>query len=159
MSKTAQGQRTPTSTGPATSPLLPHEDASADDHGRPPGASSRVGTGSTAPTSVTERVSEAAPPGSRSHSNAPATSPWPATNPAEPEEPHGRYELAFPGGEGGADLVVVSRIGRMGPGGHPVYEDATGIVQAEISDQAEVRILATGGGQDAVPGMVARPLA
>ncbi|OKI42046.1 hypothetical protein CG724_11470 [Streptomyces sp. CB02120-2] len=67
--------------------------------------------------------------------------------------------MAFPGGEGGADLVVVSRIGRMGPGGHPVYEDATGIVQAEISDQAEVRILATGGGQDAVPGVVARPLA
>lgn len=80
-------------------------------------------------------------------------------NPAVPEEPPDRYELAFPGGEAGADLVEVSRIGRTGPGGHPVYEDATGIVQAEISDQAEVRILATGGGQEAVSGVVARPLA
>ncbi|MFF3214234.1 DUF6296 family protein [Streptomyces sp. NPDC002886] len=117
-----------------------------------------MGTGSTAPPSDPERVGEANPPGSRSRSSDPAKLPRPALGPAEPEEPRDRYELAFPGGEAGADLVEVSRISRAGPGGHPVYEDATGIVQAEISDQAEVRILATGGGQEAVSGVLARPL-
>ncbi|MFE5721816.1 DUF6296 family protein [Streptomyces erythrochromogenes] len=113
-----------------------------DDHGRLPGAPSRTGTGSTAAPSDTERVREA------------------NTRPAEPEGPRQRYELAFPGGsEGGQDLVEVTRISRTGPGGHPVYEDATGIVRAEISEQAEVRILATGGQQESIRGVVARPLA
>ncbi|WP_443065744.1 DUF6296 family protein [Streptomyces sp. NBC_00503] len=54
-----------------------------------------------------------------------------------------RYELVFPGGlEGGQDTVEVTVTGRTGPGGHPIYEDATGIVQAEISDRSEVRVLA-----------------
>ncbi|MEU7553666.1 DUF6296 family protein [Streptomyces sp. NPDC044571] len=59
-----------------------------------------------------------------------------------------RYELIFSEGpEGGEDVVVVAPNGQTGPGGHPVYEDATGIVRAEISDQGEVRILASGGAQ------------
>ncbi|WUG90891.1 DUF6296 family protein [Streptomyces sp. NBC_00454] len=71
-----------------------------------------------------------------------------------------RYELVFPGGlEGGQDTVEVTVTGRTGPGGHPIYEDATGIVQAEISDRSEVRVLATGAGQDPAHGVTARPLA
>ncbi|MBT2406182.1 MULTISPECIES: DUF6296 family protein [unclassified Streptomyces] len=61
-----------------------------------------------------------------------------------------RYELVFDGAEPGAeagDSVVVSRTEQTGPGGHPVYADATGIVRAEISDQGEVRMLASGGHQ------------
>jgi hypothetical protein len=71
-----------------------------------------------------------------------------------------RYELLFPGGpEGGPDdVVVVSRTEQSGPGGHPVYTDATGIVRAEISDRGEVRILPSGGGQQPAHGVRARPL-
>ncbi|MFE6852493.1 DUF6296 family protein [Streptomyces sp. NPDC057674] len=80
-------------------------------------------------------------------------------HPAKPKEARQRYELAFPGeSAAGQDLVEVKCTARTGPGGHAVYEDVTGIVQAEISLQAEVRILATGGGQDAVRGVEARPL-
>ncbi|MFE6847213.1 DUF6296 family protein [Streptomyces sp. NPDC057686] len=158
MTKTAQGQGTSRSGGPAAGPLLPHEGGTVDDHGRQPGALSRVGTGSTASPSDPARVGEANSPAGRRSRDPGAPSQLPM-HPARPEGPRDRYELAFPGGEDGADLVEVTRISRTGPGGHPVYEDATGIVQAEISDQAEVRILATGGGQDAVPGVVARPLA
>ncbi|MER5727307.1 DUF6296 family protein [Streptomyces sp. NPDC002138] len=71
-----------------------------------------------------------------------------------------RYELVFPDGpEGGQDIVEVTATGRTGPGGHPLYADATGIIEAEISDRAEVRILATGGGQQPPHGVMARPLA
>lgn len=71
-----------------------------------------------------------------------------------------RYELTFPGAlEGGQDTVEVSVTGRTGPGGHPVYEDATGIIQAEISDKSEVRVLATGAGQEPATGVTARLLA
>ncbi|MFD8417436.1 MULTISPECIES: DUF6296 family protein [unclassified Streptomyces] len=62
-----------------------------------------------------------------------------------------RYELVFSEGPGtGEDTVVVAPTGLAGPGGHPVYEDPTGIVRAEISDRGEVRVLATGGGQNPV---------
>ncbi|EFL19117.1 DUF6296 family protein [Streptomyces sp. C] len=59
-----------------------------------------------------------------------------------------RYELTFPGADGtGQDTVVVERTELSGPGGHPVYADASGIVRAEISDRDEVRMLASGGQQ------------
>ncbi|KPI17590.1 MULTISPECIES: DUF6296 family protein [unclassified Streptomyces] len=70
-----------------------------------------------------------------------------------------RYELVFSEGpETSEDVVVVSATGQAGPGGHPVYTDATGIVRAEISDQDEVRILASGGGQDPARVVRVRPL-
>ncbi|MGW4164141.1 DUF6296 family protein [Streptomyces sp. NPDC004788] len=70
-----------------------------------------------------------------------------------------RYELVFSGGTGEArDAVVVERTSATGPGGHPVYADVTGIIRAEISDRAEVRILASGGHQDVPQGVVARRL-
>lgn len=56
------------------------------------------------------------------------------------------------------DVVVVHRTERSGPGGHPVYMDDTGIVRAEISDRAEVRMIASGGHQEHVSRVVARPL-
>lgn len=59
-----------------------------------------------------------------------------------------RYELTFPVSD---DTVVVHRTDRAGAGGHPVYIDDTGIVQAEISDHGEVRMLATGGHQSLTP--------
>ncbi|MGW0363880.1 DUF6296 family protein [Streptomyces sp. NPDC002990] len=61
-----------------------------------------------------------------------------------------RYELVFESGESGTeagDTVIVLRTAQTGPGGHPVYADETGIVRAEISDQGEVRMLASGGQQ------------
>ncbi|MFE0426690.1 DUF6296 family protein [Streptomyces sp. NPDC058953] len=62
-------------------------------------------------------------------------------------------------GRAEGDVVVVRRTERVGAGGHPVYEDDTGIVRAEISAQGEVRMLASGGHQ--APGMpvTIRPLA
>lgn len=54
------------------------------------------------------------------------------------------YELVFPDP---ADTLLVHRTERQGPGGHPVYADDSGIVQAEISDRGEVRMIATGGHQ------------
>jgi hypothetical protein len=60
------------------------------------------------------------------------------------------FELRFaPTATGGPeapevpDTVVVHRTSARGPGGHPVYADASGIVRAEISDRGEVRMLAT----------------
>ncbi|WP_330294300.1 DUF6296 family protein [Streptomyces sp. NBC_00503] len=89
----------------------------------------------------------------------------PSRPPADPvaDEPgdgiRRAYELVFPGGaEGGPDVVRVTVTHRTGPGGHPVYEDATGIIQAEISDRSEVRVLATGAGQEPAHGVTARPL-
>ncbi|MFE2144133.1 DUF6296 family protein [Streptomyces sp. NPDC059456] len=70
-----------------------------------------------------------------------------------------RYELVFSeGAETCVVVVVVTATGQAGPGGHPVYADATGIVRAEISDQEEVRILASGGGQDPARVVRVRPL-
>ncbi|MFF0431431.1 DUF6296 family protein [Streptomyces sp. NPDC004327] len=70
-----------------------------------------------------------------------------------------RYELVFSDGTGEArDVVVVERTPARGPGGHPVYTDGTGIIRAEISDRAEVRILASGGHQEAPQAVVARRL-
>ncbi|MET9604298.1 DUF6296 family protein [Streptomyces sp. NPDC006512] len=68
-----------------------------------------------------------------------------------------RYELVFPDSEGrGQDVVLVDRTEAKGPGGHPVYTDATGIVRAEISDRGEVRMLATGAQQAPLRRVVAR---
>ncbi|MFF5563644.1 DUF6296 family protein [Streptomyces sp. NPDC012623] len=76
-----------------------------------------------------------------------------------------RYELVFspsgppetvPGDE--ADVVVVRRTDRKGPGGHPLYADETGIVLAEISDLDEVRMIASGGQQDLPTSVTARPV-
>ncbi|MEU3060696.1 DUF6296 family protein [Streptomyces subrutilus] len=73
--------------------------------------------------------------------------------------PTNRYELVFQDGpEEGQDTVEVSDTGQKGPGGHPVYADETGIVRAEISDQGEVRMLASGGGQEPAHRVEARPL-
>ncbi|MFE1383891.1 DUF6296 family protein [Streptomyces sp. NPDC058740] len=70
-----------------------------------------------------------------------------------------RYELVFSRGVGSVqDLVVVERTDAKGPGGHPVYADPTGIIRAEISDRDEVRVLASGGHQEAPQRVVARPL-
>ncbi|CAN3978639.1 DUF6296 family protein [Kitasatospora purpeofusca] len=72
-----------------------------------------------------------------------------------------RYALTFPGTPGTQapqDVVVVERTSAAGPGGHPVYEDASGIVRAEISDAGEVRMLATGGHQNPHVPVHAQPL-
>ncbi|MEX0172288.1 DUF6296 family protein [Streptomyces sp. LMG1-1-1.1] len=70
-----------------------------------------------------------------------------------------KYELVFSDATGAAqDVVVVERTHSTGSGGHPVYTDATGIIRAEISDRDEVRILASGGHQQANQSVVARPL-
>ncbi|MEU5162807.1 DUF6296 family protein [Streptomyces sp. NPDC020875] len=69
------------------------------------------------------------------------------------------YELVFRASAVEDDVVVVHRTERAGAGGHPVYEDDSGIVRAEISAGGEVRMLASGGHQ--APGMpvTVRPLA
>ncbi|MFF3554878.1 DUF6296 family protein [Streptomyces tsukubensis] len=69
------------------------------------------------------------------------------------------YELVFRASTAEDDVVVVHRTDRAGAGGHPVYEDDTGIVRAEITPGGEVRMLASGGHQ--APGMpvTVRPLA
>ncbi|MFG2749492.1 DUF6296 family protein [Streptomyces xanthophaeus] len=152
MSKTVEGPHPegapPDPLGaPSAPPLLQHQGAAVDDHGRPPGAPSRTGTASTAPPIDPERVREANAQGGH------------RAGAAEPTGgPRQKYELAFPGGSDGADLVEVTRSSRTGPGGHPVYQDTTGIIQAEINDQLEVRVLDTGRGQDPVTGVMARPL-
>ncbi|MEV4557807.1 DUF6296 family protein [Kitasatospora sp. NPDC049285] len=72
-----------------------------------------------------------------------------------------RFALTFPGEIGGhaaQDVVVVEATGAKGPGGYPVYADASGIVQAEISDQGEVRMLASGGHQSPATPLHAEPL-
>ncbi|MDT0542636.1 MULTISPECIES: DUF6296 family protein [Streptomyces] len=77
-----------------------------------------------------------------------------------------RYELIFVHPDASApaaediteDIVVVHRTDSSGPGGHPVYADDTGIVRAEISDRAEVRMLASGGHQVHSSTVHARPV-
>ncbi|MFI6422025.1 DUF6296 family protein [Streptomyces sp. NPDC050842] len=70
-----------------------------------------------------------------------------------------KYELVFSDGTGSArDVVIVERTLSSGPGGHPVYADATGIIRAEISDRGEVRVLASGGHQEPAQSVEARPL-
>ncbi|MER6996771.1 DUF6296 family protein [Streptomyces sp. NPDC000410] len=72
------------------------------------------------------------------------------------------YELVFTdagdAGTGAQDVVPVHRTDRKGPGGHPIYADDTGIVQAEISDRGEVRMIASGAHQHPASGVSARPL-
>ncbi|WP_232789723.1 DUF6296 family protein [Streptomyces jeddahensis] len=59
-----------------------------------------------------------------------------------------RYRLTFTDRSSGAgvvtDEVIVERTDAVGPGGHPVYSDPTGILRAEISPAGEVRMLVTG---------------
>ncbi|MCT4357540.1 DUF6296 family protein [Streptomyces sp. Je 1-79] len=55
-----------------------------------------------------------------------------------------RFELTFPVS---GDSIVVTRTDRTGAGGHPLYADETGIVRAEIDDQGNVRMVASGGHQ------------
>lgn len=57
------------------------------------------------------------------------------------------YQLVFQSSAVEDDTVTVRRTAQSGAGGHPVYEDETGIVRAEISDHGEVRMLASGGHQ------------
>lgn len=117
------------------------------------GARRRSGTAGTGSgdTGTAPRPADPGPVRARPH----------APHPSAPEDrPRRRYELAFPHAfDGGEDRVVVRITGRTGAGGHPVYEDASGIVQAEISDRAEVRILATGARQEPPHGVTAHPLA
>lgn len=61
------------------------------------------------------------------------------------------FELVFQAPAVEDDVVVVRRTERSGAGGHPVYEDETGIVRAEISADGEVRMMASGGHQ--APGV------
>lgn len=72
------------------------------------------------------------------------------------------FELVFAGAAAGApvggDAVVVHRTDRKGPGGHPIYADDTGIVQAEISDRGEVRMIASGAHQQPPTGVEVRPV-
>lgn len=73
------------------------------------------------------------------------------------------FELLFAPSEpdsepGHPDAVTVLRTQVKGPGGHPVYADATGIVRAEISDRGEVRMLATSTHQDSRRPTGCRPL-
>ncbi|MGW3640416.1 DUF6296 family protein, partial [Streptomyces sp. NPDC005143] len=49
------------------------------------------------------------------------------------------YELVFQASAVEDDAVIVRRTAREGAGGYPIYEDETGIVRAEISDNGEVR--------------------
>ncbi|MGW4029601.1 DUF6296 family protein [Streptomyces sp. NPDC004838] len=68
------------------------------------------------------------------------------------------YELVFRASAAEDDVVIVRRTDRAGAGGNPVYADDTGIIRAEINEQGEVRMLASGGHQ--APGMpvTVRPL-
>lgn len=52
----------------------------------------------------------------------------------------------------------MSITGRTGAGGHPVYEDASGIIQVEIGETSEVRILAAGARQEPAHGVTAHPV-
>ncbi|MFH8569514.1 DUF6296 family protein [Streptomyces sp. NPDC017993] len=68
------------------------------------------------------------------------------------------YELIFQAPAVEDDVVIVRRTDKAGAGGYPVYEDESGIVRAEISDRAEVRMLASGGHQMLRTPLLARPL-
>lgn len=76
---------------------------------------------------------------------------------------HDTYNLIFSysgvsaDGPEGVDVVAVHRTNQFGPGGHPLYADDSGIVLAEISDQDEVRMIASGGHQDLNASVEARP--
>ncbi|KUJ67728.1 hypothetical protein ACZ90_25795 [Streptomyces albus subsp. albus] len=72
------------------------------------------------------------------------------------------FELVFAKadqpGEPAEDVLIVHRTDRKGPGGHPVYSDETGIVQAEITDRGEVRMVASGGHQTHAAPLRVRPV-
>ena len=68
------------------------------------------------------------------------------------------YELTFPHPGQDPDRVVVRRTEAAGPGDSAVYCDDSGIVRAEISDEGEVRMIATGGRQAITRPSGARPL-
>lgn len=64
------------------------------------------------------------------------------------------YELVFSSSDSGStdsgstdggpgDVVLVHPTGATGPGGSPVYRDESGIIQVEINDNCEARLLST----------------
>jgi hypothetical protein len=57
----------------------------------------------------------------------------------------GSFELVFSTDEGDShdDVVIVHPTGAIGPSGNPVYRDETGIIQVEINDNCEARMLPT----------------
>ncbi|MHA6765328.1 DUF6296 family protein [Streptacidiphilus sp. PAMC 29251] len=74
------------------------------------------------------------------------------------------FELKFAAGLRGAvsakpETVVLRRLDMLGPGGHPIYSDISGIVRAEISDRFEVRMLATSSRQVLRRPVSCRPVA
>lgn len=71
---------------------------------------------------------------------------------------HAAYELVFSLDGGPDDVVLLYPTGTRGPGGHPVYSDESGIIQAEISDQCEARMLPTSGHQSFSRPVGFRPL-
>ncbi|MFD7919311.1 DUF6296 family protein [Streptomyces sp. NPDC059740] len=68
------------------------------------------------------------------------------------------YELVFRSPAVGEEVMTVHRTEAAGASGNPIYEDETGIVRAEISDQGEVRMVASGGHQDVRTPVSARPI-
>ncbi|WP_037604089.1 DUF6296 family protein [Streptacidiphilus rugosus] len=53
------------------------------------------------------------------------------------------YELRFSHSTGPDDVVVVHATSAIGPSGSPVYRDDTGIIQVEINEECEARVLLT----------------
>ncbi|MFJ4437925.1 DUF6296 family protein [Streptomyces sp. NPDC088923] len=75
-----------------------------------------------------------------------------------------RYELTFDAAEivgepgGGPAAVTVTRTQQTGPSGAPLYRDETGIVQAEINPEGEIRMLPTSTHQSPSTPRSVRPL-
>ena len=53
------------------------------------------------------------------------------------------YELRFTREVGPDDIVVVHATSAIGSSGNPVYRDDTGIIQVEINEGCEARLLPT----------------
>ncbi|WP_042387117.1 DUF6296 family protein [Streptacidiphilus melanogenes] len=72
----------------------------------------------------------------------------------------GSFELVFSAGDGDGrdDIVIVHPTGAIGPSGNPVYRDDTGIIQVEINDNCEARMLPTSSHQHPRRPASCRPL-
>ena len=73
----------------------------------------------------------------------------------------GSFELVFSSedADGGTnDVVIVHPTGAIGPSGNPVYRDDTGIIQVEINDRLEARMLPTSSHQHPRRPIACRPL-
>lgn len=73
----------------------------------------------------------------------------------------GSFELVFSGDDSGSDrkdTVIVHPTGAIGPSGSPVYRDDTGIIQVEINDRLEARMLPTSSHQHPRRPIVCRRL-